>query len=95
MLKHTRWIGLILGAVLGSYLVLPLSAQNFIWGSINGIPYGPGAIFSGDVTFSPDECWLLREHIRALEGPRCTCLQSLPPVSAAACPVHGPSVVRS
>lgn len=26
-----------------------------------------GRTLNVDVTFSPDECWLLREHIRALQ----------------------------
>ncbi len=31
-----------------------------------------------DVTFSPEECWLLREHIRALETlpVPCTCFEA-------------------
>lgn len=51
-----------------------------------------GRASGNDVSFSPDEAWVLREHIRALEGPRCTC-----PVMglnfSTACQLHGPGAV--
>lgn len=44
---------LILAAlILGTYLVLPVAAQNFIWASVNGIPMGPGFTLTGPGKFT-------------------------------------------
>jgi len=46
--QRSPWLALVLIAlVLGTWLVTPAAAQNFIWGAINGIPFGPGLILSG------------------------------------------------
>ena len=44
-------IGLVLGVVLGSWLSVSVGAQNFIWGSINGVPFASGVLL-GDGTAS-------------------------------------------
>ena len=46
-MMRQRMIGLVLGLLLGSLLVATPAAQNFVWGSINGIPIGPGLVLTG------------------------------------------------
>ena len=46
-----KWIGgLLTGLLLGSLLVAFPEAQNYVWTSINGVPYSPSATIGGSLT---------------------------------------------
>ena len=46
-----KWIGgLLTGLLLGSVLVAFPEAQNYIWTSINGVPYSPSATVGGTLS---------------------------------------------
>jgi hypothetical protein len=49
-----RLWGLVVGFAVGGWLMATPAAQSYVWGSINGIPYGPGLVLSGPILFSPD-----------------------------------------
>lgn len=48
---------LLAALILGTYLVLPVTAQNYVWTSINGVPFGPGVQLGGSITFTPDNLY--------------------------------------
>lgn len=44
-----RVAGFLAGLLLGGWLIATPAAQSYVWGAINGIPYGPGLVLSGPI----------------------------------------------
>ena len=48
-----RAAGFVVGLLLGGWLIATPAAQSYVWGAINGIPFGPGLVLSGPI-LAPD-----------------------------------------
>lgn len=44
-----RAAGFVVGLLLGGWLIATPAAQSYVWGAINGIPFGPGLVLSGPI----------------------------------------------